>query len=71
MQKALWTLILRGLHEDILESHSNMKLSLLGLAAHFGLSCLMQIIDLCFIGYISCAAAVGKGREQQDGLGFV
>lgn len=36
MQKALQTLILRGLQEDILDSHSSMKLSLLGMAAHFG-----------------------------------
>lgn len=36
MQKAQQTLILRGPQEDILDSHSSMKLSLLGMAAHFG-----------------------------------
>lgn len=42
MQKPLWTLILRDLQEDTLDSHFNMKMSLLGTATHFGLSCLMQ-----------------------------
>lgn len=63
MQKALWTLILKGHKERMPDSHSNMKLSLMSMAAHYGLRCFMQIIDLCFIWYMSCAVAVGKGRE--------
>lgn len=50
-----------------------MKLSLLAMTAHFGLSCLMQIVD-CSLP-VSCRVwelcrGCGQG-EQHDGLGFV